>query len=259
MSDKNYSDKLPNKQWQPSSNMLTYALFNRLDYFKHLIAAFNKAGPNDTIVLATMEFRPDQTIVNDIMNALCTASKNGANVTFLVDAYSFMVKEGAAVPGPLFFSNKDPKLGYGDYKPVVEAMHRLRDNNVNCVVINKPQRALKNPFGGRSHIKFAVINDEVFIGGCNLSHPEQLDVMVQTYSSKLADYMVGFTADVIKHKTVRKAMLRRDASFKIDDDTELLIDAGVKRQSLILNEASRRSMALRTVLCLMTSAVKPTI
>ncbi|MGI9028135.1 MAG: phospholipase D-like domain-containing protein [Candidatus Saccharimonadales bacterium] len=216
--------------------MPSYALFNRLNYFSHLIAEFNKAGPGDTIVLTTMEFRPDQPAINNIADALCKAAQNGAKVTFLVDAYSFMLKPGTVL-GPLFFSKKDPRLGYGEFKPVVEAVHRLRANNVNCVVINKPQRPLKNPFGGRSHIKFAVINEEVFIGGCNLSHPEQLDVMVRTHNAKLASYMLEFTADVIYSKSVRRALCNRDVGFKIDDETELLIDAGVKRQSLIYKRA----------------------
>lgn len=216
--------------------MLRYNLFSRRQYFSHLIERLMQAKQGDTIILATMEFRPDQPMIGDIVKALCTAARQGANVTFLVDAYSFMLKEGA-MPGPLFFSKKDPRLGYGEFKPVVETAHTMRAQGINCVVINKPQRPLKNPFGGRAHIKFAVINEEVFIGGCNLSHPELLDVMVQTHNPRLSNYLVGFTRDVIEHNSVRKALLQRDVSFKIDDETELLIDAGVKRQSLIYNRA----------------------
>lgn len=216
--------------------MAKYELFNRTTYFDHLISSFNQASAGDNIILATMEFRPDEGKVNDIVDALCRAAKQGAHVTFLVDAYSFMLKDGAVL-GPLFFSKRDPKYGYGEFRPVIAALAKLRAKGVNCVVTNKPPRPLKNPFGGRSHIKFAVINKEVFIGGCNLSHPEQLDVMVRTENSILADYMRDFTHDVIQHKSVRKALLRRDKSFKIDADTELLIDAGVKRQSLIYERA----------------------
>ena len=213
-----------------------YDLFDRDKYFSHLISNFKNASTGDNIILATMEFRPDQAIINQIVKALGQAGRQGANVIFLIDAYSFMVKDGA-MPGPLFFSKKDPKHGYGDYKPVIAAINDLRRSGVNCVVINKPQRAFKNPFGGRSHIKFSVINDEVLIGGCNLSHPEQLDVMVRTRNGHLADYMRSFTNDVIQHTSVRKALLRRDRVFKIDESTELLIDAGVKRQSLIYERA----------------------
>ncbi len=226
--------------------MAKYELFNRNDYFDYLIKRFKSATPGGNIILATMEFRPDQGKINEIVNALCRASKQGANVTFLVDAYSFMLKDGAVL-GPLFFSQRDPKRGYGDFKPVIAAMNKLREHGVNCIVTNKPRRPLKIPFGGRSHIKFAVINDQVFVGGCNLSYPEQLDVMVRTSNKVLAAYMRDFTHDVMQHKSVRRALLRRDKSFKIDKDTELLIDAGVKRQSLIyerafelINDAGRR-------------------
>lgn len=216
--------------------MIQYNLFNRQQYFHYLISRFNQAGPDDHIILATMEFQPEEGMIGDILRALAAAARQGADVTFLVDAYSFMLKVGA-VPGPLFFRKKDPKLGYGDFKPVVEAVNNLRASGVKCTVINKPPRPLKNPFGGRAHIKFAVINDEVFIGGCNLSDPALLDVMVRAKSQRLAGYMSGFTRDVIHYKSVRRALVRRDVSFKIDDTTELLIDAGVKRQSLIYDRA----------------------
>lgn len=216
--------------------MLHYSLYNRQKYFSYLITRLNQAREGDRIIVATMEYRPDHAMVYDITKALCRASHQGADVTFMVDAYSFMLKESVML-GPLFFSKKDPKLGYGVFKPVVKAAHMLRTNGVNCTVINKPQRPLKNPFGGRAHIKFAVINEEVFVGGCNLSHPELLDVMVRTESTRLSDYLVKFTQDVMEHTSVRKALSRRDVSFKIDGDTELLIDAGVKRQSLIYERA----------------------
>ena len=216
--------------------MTKYDLFNRQDYFDHLIKRFKAASPGDSIILATMEFRPDQTEISKIVDALGQAARKGAHVIFLVDAYSFMVKD-SAVLGPLFFTRKDPKNGYGDFKPVVAAIKHLRDSGVNCVVVNKPRRPLKNPFGGRSHIKFAVINNEVFVGGCNLSNPEMLDVMVRTETKVLADYLREFASDVMECKDVRKALSRRDKSFKIDEYTELLIDAGVKRQSLIYERA----------------------
>lgn len=213
-----------------------YKLYNRHDYFEQLITRFHQAKPGDSIILATMEFRPDQPMINDIVSAMCVAARQGAHVIFLVDAYSFMLKD-SAVLGPLFFMRRDPKAGYGNFRPVVSAVNKLRKNGVQCVVINKPQRPFKNPFGGRSHIKFAVINKEVYVGGCNLSFPEQLDVMVHTSNDTLADYLRSFTSDVVQYKSVRRALVRRDASFRVDDDTELLIDAGVKRQSLIYERA----------------------
>lgn len=216
--------------------MLKYELFNRQEYFEHLIRRLKTSSAGDNIILATMEFRPDQSEIGKIVDALEHSSRKGAHVIFLVDAYSFMVKD-TAVLGPLFFSRKDPKNGYGNFKPVVASIKKLRGSGVNCVVINKPLRPLKNPFGGRSHIKFAVINNEVFVGGCNLSNPEMLDVMVRTENKILATYLREFSSDVMKYKDVRKALAKRDKSIKIDEYTELLIDAGVKRQSLIYERA----------------------
>ena len=225
---------------------MLYKLYDRREYFDYLIERYMNATPEDTFILATMEFRPDQIVISELVEAMCTAAERGANITFLVDAYSFMLKD-SPILGPLFFAKRDPRKGYGTFKPVVSAVQRLRRSGVHCVVINKPHRPLKNPFGGRSHIKYAVLNDEVMIGGCNLSYPEQLDVMVHMENHRLANYMVSFTADVIAHKNVRRALVRQDRSFQIDGDTELLIDAGVKKQSIIydkafelINEAAQR-------------------
>ncbi len=217
--------------------MLSYKLYNRQQYFDYLVQRYERATADDTIILATMEFRPDQPGIMKIVDALCTAAERGAHVVFIVDAYSFMVKEGVLSVGPLFFRRKDPNKGYGSFRPVVDAIQKMRTRGVRCAVINKPTRPFKNPFSGRSHIKYGVINDEVFIGGCNLSHPEMLDVMVYTESDRLANYLVAFSADVIAYKNVRKALHRRDKNFKIDSQTELLIDAGVKHQSLIYERA----------------------
>lgn len=216
--------------------MATYDILNRLEYFKHLIARCDTAKKGDIIVLMTLEFRPDQKIIQDLVDALGAAAERGAKVLFLVDAYSFMLKAGSIL-GPVFFRKKEPKLGYGQFKDVVQTVQKLRERGVLCEVINKPTRGLKNPFRDRSHIKYAVINDEVLIGGCNLSHPEQLDVMVRTYGKKLANYLINFAEEVMEAKDVRLALNHRDVVFKVDKETELLIDAGVRRQSVIYDKA----------------------
>lgn len=226
--------------------MATYNLLNRQEYFEYLINGCKTANAGDSIVIMTMEFRPDQKIIQNLVDALATAAKRGAHVTFLVDAYSFMLKEGSIL-GPVFFRKRDPKLGYGQFKEVVRSVQFLRSKGVICEVINKPTRGIKNPFGGRSHIKYAVINDECMIGGCNLSHPKQLDVMVHTKNKKLATYLIEFADEVATVKNVHQVLKRQDIAFKLDDETELLIDAGVKRQSIIydralslINEASEK-------------------
>lgn len=216
--------------------MHSYKLLDRTEYFYHLIKRYKRAKAGDRIILSTMEFRPDLEQLSNLVDAMCIASQNGARVTFLVDAFSFMLKDGSVL-GPLFFSQRDPKVGYGHFKHTIRAVNKLREAGVETVVINKPTRPLKNPFSGRSHIKFAVINNDVFIGGCNLSHPELLDVMVQTTNKKLAAYMEDFSQLLIEHKNVRKALEKQDAVFKVDKYTTLLIDAGVKRQSIIYEHA----------------------
>lgn len=216
--------------------MNTYSLLNRDEYFNYLINRCQEATPEDTIVIATMEFRPDQPIIKKLVESICKAANSGAKITFILDSYSFMLRQGNLL-GPVYFMKKDPKRGYGDFKSIVNAVHNLRENGVTCEIINKPNRLLKNPFRGRSHIKFAVINNEILVGGCNLSNPEQLDVMVKTVSKKAAQYLAELTDKIIQTKNVKLALEKQDAVLRIDDETELLIDAGVRKQSVIYDRA----------------------
>lgn len=211
-------------------------LYNRRDYFLYLIESFQRAGKGDRLVLASMEFRPDQELISQIVDELCGAARRGADVSFLVDAYSFMLREGSP-PGPVFFIPRDPKQGYGEFKSVIAAINRLRDSGAECTIMNKPVRALKNPWAGRAHLKYAVINDEVFVGGCNLGDVEMLDVMVKTANKRLADFLIAVTHDIHAHGNVRKALAQNDQVFKVDEETVLLIDAGVRRQSIIYDKA----------------------
>jgi cardiolipin synthase A/B len=215
----------------------TYRLYNRPEYFNYVIDACKKAKKGDTIILATMEYRPEQATIMEIVDALCQASNQGATVTVLLDAYSLVVKHGSVVMGPLFFGKKDPRKGYGHFKKVVSSIDKMRDAGVDCHIINRPTRRLKNPFSGRSHIKFAVLNNEAFVGGCNLSHPDQLDVMVHTTSAKLTRELKKFTKLVITTEHVGKAMKYKDYSVAIDQHTELIIDSGRVKQSLIYKKA----------------------
>ena len=54
-----------------------------------------------------MDFKPELPETVDIMDKLCIAAKRGAEVTFIVDAYIFLLGRGLKF-GPLFFHNNLP-------------------------------------------------------------------------------------------------------------------------------------------------------
>jgi|GEM_PF-4937906 len=54
-------------------------------------------------------------------------------------------------------------------------------------ICNQPILPLSFPFMGRSHLKYCIINDAAYLGGCNLDNPSLLDSMLEIHSGELAD------------------------------------------------------------------------
>jgi hypothetical protein len=90
---------------------------------------------------------------------------------------------------------------------------------------------------GRSHIKAAVVGDRVFVGGCNLEHPGQFDVMTAWSSPRAAAVLSTWLERIAEDGKVRAAFGDVDVESRLDDHTSLLLDAGVPGQSLIYEEA----------------------
>jgi hypothetical protein len=83
-------------------------------------------------------------------------------------------------------------------------------------VINMPSSRFALPVSGRSHIKTAIINDYVFLGGCNLMKAEWVDVMVGWQNSKDSDHLYKIFQNIIKTKHAGKALAWVDRSMPID-------------------------------------------
>jgi hypothetical protein len=77
----------------------------------------------------------------------------------------------------------------------------------------------------------------VYVGGCNLSNPTDLDIMIRFDSLPTADWLYKTLQDGLTAKSVRAGLHFKDAKFEIDPQTKLIIDAGVRKQSLIFENA----------------------
>jgi phosphatidylserine/phosphatidylglycerophosphate/cardiolipin synthase-like enzyme len=75
------------------------------------------------------------------------------------------------------------------------------------------------------------------VGGCNLAHPNQIDVMVSWQDKQTADWLSVHVQQLIEAGHSRTAFKETDGELKIDDKTRLLLDAGVRQQSLIYDES----------------------
>jgi phosphatidylserine/phosphatidylglycerophosphate/cardiolipin synthase-like enzyme len=212
-----------------------FTVLTRAEYFADVAVRAAKATSGDRIVVATMTFRPEEPTVQHLVESLAAAGKRGADVLLMIDAYNFLIDEHQT-PGPLFFRSQLPKRLRDEFQQKMQWLSSLADQGVQYVITNMPKGAPSNPFAGRSHIKFAVINERVYIGGCNLSHAEQIDVMTAWDDKKTADWLYDFGQRMIASGGT-SFMDSKDIERPVDAQSTILVDAGARKQSIILQNA----------------------
>jgi cardiolipin synthase len=219
--------------------MPDFSFYNRKQYFTDLTQRIAKTGDGDRVALATMSFDPEFPEIRQLVNGLAAAVKRGANVSLAIDAYNFL-KGRQRFVGPLFLHAEFPAPAQlrGEFAEKYQLVQELRSAGIELVITNQPHRAFTNPYGGRSHIKFAIINQRVYLGGCNLDAPEHTDLMLGWDDASFAATLYEFSQQMIRHEGL-SFMEGRDRHIKLNDECEVLIDAGRPRQSVILDQALR--------------------
>lgn len=206
-------------------------------YFSEITRAIARTKPGDRVALMTMAFNPAESPIQALMHEAAAAAKRGVHVQLNIDAHSFMVSDDSDLPtGPLVIRGNLKHLPepYG-YKMAI--LEELAASGGNYRILNWPASRFSNPFGGRSHIKCTVINDQAYLGGCNLSHAYQTDAMIRLSDPATVDWLYRFACDAGARGNVREMLGGSDTSRRIDDATTLLVDAGIKKQSLIYDQA----------------------
>jgi len=146
-----------------------YKTNKRVEYFHELISFAHRASKGDRIAVATLAFDPSTPLIDEIVRELTAAAGRGADVILWVDAFSFMSSGIASIN----ISANAPE----PFASRLRALEAVRKQGGAYVITNKPTRQLTFSKASRSHIKFAVLNDRVYIGGNNLEKPEQIDLV----------------------------------------------------------------------------------
>lgn len=215
-----------------------YSFYNRTEYFNQLITIITQVREPDRIVLASMPLDTRQHLVLKIMDALTNAAKRNVKVLLIIDAFTFLLSDKSHL-GPLWHSKSDlitNPLAY-PFDEYLAALQKLRTAGGKYVITNKPSRSFSIPHSGRSHIKFAVINNMVYIGGHNLSDSSELDIMTSFRNSKLADWLSNLGEEIALTGNVRVALNGQDCRTNVGQGLDLFVDAGLPKQSLILDQA----------------------
>ena len=213
-----------------------FTFYGKADYFADLARRIGRAKSGSTVTLATMSFIPTDDGIPAVVDALCEAAGRGVRVELAVDAYNFLLSKHKIV-GPLWFSGELPRSVPAFYREKLAALERLKASGGHYTVTNVPARPFMLPFGGRSHIKYSVVDDYVYVGGCNLNTSRDIDLMAGWQDEAAAAWLRAFATDVRKGRNVRKTLQGRDVTERLGSNTELLIDAGVPKQSVIYKKA----------------------
>lgn len=215
--------------------MPDYELYTKPEFLADITKRIGALQASDRVALATMSFDAAYPAVGELFETLAAAAQRGVNVSLAVDAYNFL-KGKDQFFGPLFWQNEMPPASQlkGEFLTKQQQLDALTKAGVRVSITNQPRRRLSNPFGGRSHIKFAVINQRLYLGGCNLDNPNNLDLMAGWQDPGLADELYAFSESM--HAAGGLAfMAGQDRQMNCSLGT-IFIDAGKKRQSLILRQ-----------------------
>lgn len=213
--------------------------YDRYGYFDALKQLAEQSGKGDDLIYMAMVINPASPEVAAMMDAMEAAARRGAKVTAVVDAHSFMLDDDNHL-GPLWHTTAlEPDQLKGPFKVLYDKLQNLRMAGGSYRIVNRPAKAHTNPFGGRSHIKLAVVNDRVFIGGCNIQLPEIRDVMIGWDDAATATWLRNFVHRIGDALNVRQALGDHDQEHAVAPNATLFVDAGVKRQSTIMQQAHR--------------------
>lgn len=211
--------------------------FTRREYFLELTRRIAATNLGDRVLLTTMAFDANDQYVQSIFDALAAAAKRGVSVWVAIDAYDFI--RGEKFMGPLWWNSRMPNSAKlrGLASRNFRTIQQVRDAGGTCTIVNAPRHPFSNPFTGRSHIKCAVVNTFSFVGGCNLHQNKETDCMIGLHDAKTADWLFNTLQPLVALGANRSAFGLHDKHFSMQSGVDFLLDAGVKRQSTILQNA----------------------
>jgi cardiolipin synthase len=197
-----------------------FQFFTKPEYYADLIGRLSRARPGERFITANMVTEPIDPDVAPIIAAMKQAARRGVRVSLITDAFNFLVSNPGAPAEAL-----------------QRALDELTAAGAHCVVTNRPRIRLTNPYAGRSHIKFTIIGDRYYVGGCNLESYRNLDTMVAATDPKVADWLAQLGERLLDAGRSAGAIGSHDVTFQANPSTSFFVDNGTRGRSLILDEA----------------------
>lgn len=209
-----------------------FEFYSTQKYFNHLADSISNTVRGDRVVLTSMTFDPKDDLVGLLMEQLNSAAKRGVSITVIIDSYTF-ISNGFSKLIPLVFSTKQNHKN----SPIIKALEKLKSSGGQYAVLNKPRNPFSLIYSGRFHAKLAIINDRVYVGGCNLSNTERIDMMVGWDDAVVANKLFEVCMKILELNYRQTSFAGQDLVIKLDSTSTLLFDVGIKRQSAIMKKA----------------------
>jgi phosphatidylserine/phosphatidylglycerophosphate/cardiolipin synthase-like enzyme len=214
-----------------------YQLVSKMEYFRDLVRRIDGAQKGTRVAVATMAFEPHEQPIHDLVKALTGAARRGVDTYLTLDAYTFLVHDKRLWPGPLWSQTAIPTVIAEPFRSTLAVLRAFKTAGGHYSITNVPGKPFRNPYSGRSHIKGAVIGDYIYIGGCNLDSPGYVDIMVGRTHKESADWVYDRFVQMCTSASTVTTYQGVDQHKVFGDDSEIIIDSGVPRQSAIYSRA----------------------
>lgn len=180
-------------------------------------------------------------VTRDLLGIFQNADKS-TDKRFYTDYFGLLTAEaGTNIFGQLFFFTKSGEKVRKNRIEKKVFFSKLKDAGVTLRFTNPPNILIKMfPYAGRNHRKITIIDDIVYIGGVNFSDGDLLNI----------DFMVKF-----KNEKVALALAKlfiednyppQNTEIIIDEETKILLDAGIFNDSIIYNETVKCAQSAKT-------------
>ena len=209
-----------------------FEFYSTEKYFRHLAESVSKTVNGDRVILTAMTFDPQDELIAILMEQMNLAAKRGVKVTIIIDSYTF-ISNGFSKIVPFVFSTRQTHKN----SPIIKSLEQLKANGGNYTVLNKPKNPFRLIYSGRFHAKLAVINNRVYVGGCNLSDTSQIDMMIGWEDEPTANKLVDMCNRIIQPNYRQAAFNGQDQEIELSKTSSLIFDAGIKCQSTIMAKA----------------------
>lgn len=167
-----------------------------------------------------------------MFHAINQAAQRGIDTKLFMDQFSVATADDRLSLIPKFGEAKAKQEYIQQADRAV--FSELKDSGTDVKVTNPSKLANIFPFIGRNHMKIFIVDDTAWIGGVNIAsdHFEKADFMVRVKDPDLVDALA------IAFDQVNENKPEDDYKKEVNDRYTLLVDAGNRGKSIILDEAN---------------------